>query len=110
MLYRLRHVYDPDQDYYSGSLVHADGTVESLAARDIKIYTLDSWRSPATGVTYPSAWDITLPRFRLSVTPKIPNQEVNASIRYWEGAIAVNGTSAGVKVSGQGYVELTGYR
>lgn len=110
MLYRLRHVYDPDQDYYSGSLIHADGTVETLSARDIKIYTLNSWRSPATGVTYPSAWDIKLPGLLLSVTPKMPNQEVNTSIRYWEGAVAVHGTSAGEKIRGQGYVELTGYR
>jgi hypothetical protein len=30
-------------------------------------------------------------------------------VAYWEGSVRVSGTSAGQPVSGQGYVELTGY-
>ena len=29
---------------------------------------------------------------------------------YWEGAVRISGTRAGAAISGQGYVELTGYR
>jgi predicted secreted hydrolase len=30
-------------------------------------------------------------------------------LAYWEGSVRVTGTSAGKPVTGQGYVELTGY-
>ena len=39
----------------------------------------------------------------------MPNQELNVSVRYFEGAITVEGTSKGEPVTGVGYVELTGY-
>jgi predicted secreted hydrolase len=31
------------------------------------------------------------------------------SVRYWEGAVRVEGTREGRPVQGRGYVELTGY-
>ena len=40
----------------------------------------------------------------------MPDQELNLSFRYWEGAVSVQGTSGGNAVAGHGYVELTGYR
>ncbi len=30
-------------------------------------------------------------------------------MRYWEGAVRVEGTAGGESVTGEGYVELTGY-
>ena len=109
MLYRLRYENNPGRDYYYGSLVHAGGVLQTLAGKEIRIRSLDNWRSPATGISYPSAWDIELPDVRLTVTPKMPDQELNNSIRYWEGAVTVTGTAENDSVNGQGYVELTGY-
>ena len=110
MVYRLRDAHDPDRDFYYGSLIRAGGGMQTLGGKEIRIHSLDSWRSPVTGIVYPSSWNVDLPRLRLTVTPKMPDQEVNNSIRYWEGAVTVSGTAAGADVTGQGYVELTGYQ
>jgi predicted secreted hydrolase len=45
----------------------------------------------------------------LQIKPLIPDQELNLSIIYWEGAVQISGEKNGVKVDGKGYVELTGY-
>ena len=37
------------------------------------------------------------------------NQELNVSTTYWEGATSFEGVVNGQAVTGQGYVELTGY-
>jgi predicted secreted hydrolase len=39
----------------------------------------------------------------------MPNQELNLSTTYWEGAVSYQGTLAGEPISGRGYIELTGY-
>jgi predicted secreted hydrolase len=43
------------------------------------------------------------------VEPWLEDQEMRTSFLYWEGAVRVAGTAAGRRVSGRGYVELTGY-
>jgi predicted secreted hydrolase len=45
----------------------------------------------------------------LTVTPRLADQELPVSVRYWEGSVGVEGTRAGQSVKGRGYVELTGY-
>ena len=52
-----------------------------------------------------------MPRFGIDVTitPVMPNQELFTIVRYWEGAVDVNGTVDDAAVKGRGYVELTGY-
>jgi predicted secreted hydrolase len=41
------------------------------------------------------------------------NQELatrrSTQVTYWEGAVQISGTAEGRAVTGQGYVELTGY-
>ena len=34
---------------------------------------------------------------------------MNLSYQYWEGAVSIEGSRAGVAVNGYGYVEMTGY-
>ena len=68
-----------------------------------------SGRSPHTGATYPSGWQLTLPDGRrLQVEPVLQDQELYfpdlGGTIYWEGAVRVSGDA-----TGQGYVELTGY-
>ena len=45
----------------------------------------------------------------LDIEPWLADQELNVSYAYWEGAVKVTGTRAGKPVSGNGYVEMTGY-
>lgn len=45
----------------------------------------------------------------LTIMPYVADQELNLWIRYWEGAVAVRGTRNGQPISGNGYVELTGF-
>ncbi len=46
---------------------------------------------------------------RLEIAPWLADQEMQVSYTYWEGAVRVSGTSGGMAVTGNGYVELTGY-
>ena len=72
---------------------------------------LDYWTSPTSGARYPNGWRLRVPSedLALTVTPYLPDQEMDASVRYWEGAVRIEGTSGGDAVSGSGYVEMTGY-
>ena len=43
------------------------------------------------------------------MTPLVADQELDLAVRYWEGAVEVEGTGAGAPIRGAGYVELVGY-
>ncbi len=45
----------------------------------------------------------------LTIEPLLADQELDVTIRYWEGAVKISGERNGQPVSGFGYVELTGY-
>ncbi len=110
MFYGLR-LTDGTQDPHSGgTFIGADGAATHLDQEDVEVTVLDTWDSPEGG-TYPSRWAVTVPRFGLdvTVTPVIANQELFTTVRYWEGAVDVEGSRHGERISGRGYVELTGY-
>ena len=110
MYYGLRRT-DGDRDTASaGTFIDASGRAAHLTADDVDITVLDSWESPEGG-TYPSRWRLQVPRFELAltVTPVISDQELFTTVRYWEGAVDVEGQHDEVSVEGRGYVELTGY-
>jgi len=111
MFYRLRRGDGVTDPFSAGTLVHPDGSVRPLSADDVRIETLGSWRSPESGARYPSRWRMLLPSegLELEVVPRIADQELRTSVRYYEGAVGVRGTSRGEAVEGDGYVELTGY-
>ena len=48
-------------------------------------------------------------RLALRIVPVIPDQELFTTVRYWEGAVDVEGEHDGRLLTGRGYVELTGY-
>lgn len=111
MFYRLRRVDGSDSPYSAGTVVESDGDYSALGAGDVEISESRRWRSPETGVVYPSRWRLTsrLAAVDLEIEPLIEAQEHNSSVLYWEGAVTVSGQSAGEPIVGQGYVELTGY-
>jgi len=94
-----------------GTLVEADGSTVPLGVDEIEIQVLDYWQSPETGADYPSSWQVSLPAMDLdlNIEPWLKDQEMNISLVYWEGAVNVSGFSNGLQISGNGYVELTGY-
>src|SRR5712691_9998502 len=88
-----------------------------LPASALHMTVLGHWTSPVTGATYPSGWHIEVsdPQLRasLTLTPELKDQELvvyqSTGNSYWEGAVSIQGKSAGSAVHGEGYVELTGY-
>jgi predicted secreted hydrolase len=112
MLFQLRERGGGVSDSASGTFISADKTSRSLHESDFEIAVLDQWKSPHTQGIYPSAWQIKLPRLdcQLDARPWMSDQEVNFSpISYWEGAVHFTGTCDGAPVTGNGYIELTGY-
>ena len=110
MFYSLRK-NDGTQDAASaGTFLSANGDNSHLDEDDVEITVLDTWESPEGGI-YPSKWRVAAPRFGLdlTVTPVISNQELFTTVRYWEGAVDVEGEHAGATITGRGYVELAGY-
>jgi predicted secreted hydrolase len=71
---------------------------------------LGSWTSPASGITYPSGWTVTVPGGTLKVIPLLKDQELVVSAApagaYWEGDSSVSGVLEGQPVSGVSYVEI----
>jgi predicted secreted hydrolase len=74
--------------------------------KDVKIEVLDRWSSPRTRADYPARWRLTIPseNIALDITPYAPDQELNVSYAYWEGAVRISGSA-----TGHGYIEMTGY-
>ena len=110
MYYQLRPRDGVGNGLEAGTLVAADGSYSPLGAEDVNIQVLDHWESPLSG-TYPSRWRFRIPSegLDIKITPYISDQELDTVVRYWEGAVRVEGMANGLPVGGSGYVELTGY-
>ncbi|WP_303908493.1 lipocalin-like domain-containing protein [Thiohalomonas denitrificans] len=110
MLYRLRLRDGSTDPASAGSLVSPEGERTALREEDFEVTVTRHWESPRGG-RYPAGWRLQLPQQQLwlRVEPLLADQELDLSIRYWEGAVRVSGEHRGQPVSGYGYVELTGY-
>jgi predicted secreted hydrolase len=115
MLYRLRTKSGGESPFSQGTFVAADGRAFALRAGDFAVEPRGRWRSPRTGATYPSGWSVRVPSrgIDVSVEPRVLDQELVTSrstrVTYWEGACTVAGRASGAAVTGNSYVELTGY-
>lgn len=115
MLYRLRLKDGGLEPFSSGTLVDSSGRVRHIRYDEFDTGPTGEWVSPRTGGHYPSGWIVRIPGLglELKLTPTVLDQELVArsmgGLAYWEGSVRVTGTSAGRPVTGQGYVELTGY-
>ena len=110
MFYNLRKLDGSQDEHSAGTWIDADGTSLHLVRDDVEITVTDTWESPQGGV-YPSAWTLRAPGqgLDLRIRPVMANQELFTTVRYWEGAVDVEGERNGKPVSGRGYIELTGY-
>ena len=110
MFYRMRRNDGSADPFSSGTLVAADGSSRHLAGNEVQLAIDGWWTSPASGSRYPSRWRLQVPGegLDLEIVPRLADQELLASVRYWEGAVAIRGMTAG-SPGGSGYLEMTGY-
>ncbi len=111
MFYRLRHRDGRMDSFSRGVLVGRDGQARPLRWDEVNLQPLGEWVSPYSGDRYPAAWRLQLPseNLELTVTPKVADQEMRLTVRYWEGAVAVTGRAGDSQIQGQGYLEMTRY-
>jgi predicted secreted hydrolase len=115
MLYLIRRGDGTPDVTSSGSLVMSDGGVIHLRGDQLAVRAKGKWRSGKSGATYPMGWRVEVPSLRvaLDLTPLLEDQELittgSTRVTYWEGAADVSGSFGGNAVSGDGYVEMTGY-
>ena len=115
MVYTMRRDDGAPDPRSSGTFVAPDGSITRLAAGDYALVPGRRWTSPASGASYPVAWEIRVPALGidLDVEATIDAQELqtgeSTGVTYWEGAIDARGTREGAPLAGQGYLEMTGY-
>jgi predicted secreted hydrolase len=111
MVFLIRKSDGTIDPFSSGTLIGADGEVQHLSLSDFEMEAKATWRSPRTGASYPARWTIRVPRagLDLDIEPYVVDQELNVSYDYWEGAVRFEGQHTGKPVTGDGYVEMTGY-
>jgi predicted secreted hydrolase len=115
MLYVIRRADRTPDVTSSGSLITADGRVIPIHHDQMQVATKRRWKSKKSGATYPLDWNVTIPSFGISLTlhPLLDDQELvtreSTRVTYWEGAVSVSGSFDNIGVSGEGYVEMTGY-
>ncbi len=116
MMYRLRDDADRTTSASRVTLIDAPGATGPRAVRSytsdrFTLTPIDFWTSPQSGVRYPVSFQLDIPdeRTRLVVRPLLADQELRLAVLYWEGAVSLTGTSDGAAITGEGYLELTGY-
>lgn len=111
MLYRLRRIDGTVDPASAGTFVEVNGTARPLMSDELDLRVLDHWTSPRTGIRYPARWRLRVAGLDLDleVNPAFDTQELDVSVRYWEGAVVVRGKAGSDTVSGRGYMELAGY-
>ena len=111
MFFHLRRRDGQRDRWSSGTLVDRDGSSRRLGADEVTIEPMGTWSSPRTHTDYPASFRLAVPSAALDlrVLPLMPDQELDLTFRYWEGAVRVEGTAGGTTASGLGYLELTGY-
>jgi predicted secreted hydrolase len=115
MLYLLRRTDGSFEPASSGTIVDAQGKAKHIKLDQFKVTSSGTWHSPRSGANYPMGWHVSVPGEALDVTltQTLPDQELNTArstgVTYWEGSVKITGTSGGKPVTGQGYVEMTGY-
>jgi predicted secreted hydrolase len=111
MFYRLRQEDGGGSPFSGGKFVDRDGRETRLEATEVELSPEREWHSEATGVRYPVAWALRVPRLGLSlaIEPRVDGQELALTVRYWEGAVFGRGTGRDGPLEVEGYLELAGY-
>src|SRR5208337_2452639 len=116
MIYLMREKNGEYSPVSSGTFVDREGKPTRLPSGDFRVRVLDTWKSPHSGALYPALWllEVITLDLRIKILPNMADQEMQTSgstrVTYWEGSVRAEGSGAqGRAVTGEGYVELTGY-
>ncbi len=111
MFFQIRRDDGTLERFSSGTFIDDNGKTTHLDRADWQLTVTDTWTSPDSGAEYPNGWQINIPELELELEGRalMPNQELNVSTVYWEGAVEFSGTLAGEPVTARGYIEMTGY-
>ncbi len=111
MYYQLRNKDGTLSSFSTATLVSPDGEVTAINPETVTLTVLDTWKSPENGAEYPVQWKLEVPAHNLSLNLEtvFDNQEMNVSVRYYEGALSVEGKADGEEIGGVGFIEMTGY-
>ena len=111
MFFQLRRDDGSIDPFSSGTVIYPDGSTRQLTKDDFTITVQDTWRSPHSDAEYPSKWRVSIPseNLTLDIEPWLADQELQVSVVYWEGAVRITGTHSNQPITGNGYVEMTGY-
>lgn len=101
MAFRLR---DEKDGFISANWISADGQTTPLSKDDVRLEPLG--RATVNGRDVPVRWRIQIPKKSFDITTRPLNDQswMSTSTPYWEGPIAITGSTSGV-----GYLEMTGY-
>jgi predicted secreted hydrolase len=117
MLFRIRRKDGSIDPFSAATFVDARGQSTHLHFGEFSLQQAgETWTSPVTKAIYPVRWKIAVPKFGLELELKAPLQSqeltrdaITLTPSYWEGAVTYEGTRAGAKILGAGYLEMTGY-
>jgi predicted secreted hydrolase len=116
MLFHIRRKDGSIDPFSSGTYVDAKGKALHLTDREFQLSPSgEYWTSSATKGKYPIGWKIQIPELQLKLEIKTPlaAQELaggsSFTPSYWEGAIDIAGERQASAISGEGYLEMTGY-
>lgn len=111
MYYQLRNNDGSVSTFTTGSLISPEGKKTTINPSDVKLNVQDRWESPHSKSVYPSSWKMEIPKFdlTLNMSPLFPDQEMDVSVRYYEGTLSVSGAMNGEQITGNGFIEMTGY-
>jgi predicted secreted hydrolase len=116
MLFRIRRRDGSIDPFSAGTYVDAQGKITHLRKEDFILQPIgDTWKSRASGATYPVKWRIEIAKLNIALeaTTPLAAQELTGKTglapTYWEGAITVSGKRAAQPMRGLGYLEMTGY-
>ena len=100
MLFRVRGV----EDFYSGTLVAADGNFRVLDGSDFSLKPVE-YRTSRFGKV-PVVWQLQIPAAAIDIQIQSWAGDYwnSGALRYWEGPVTVSGSQRG-----EGYLEMTGY-
>jgi len=108
--FQLRYKDGSTYPYNEGLIVDNEGNIIKLGTNDIPLKVTKTWQSPL-GSVYPIEWEaeITPLGKTVIISALFPEQELDLSTRYWEGAVNIYDRENPTEVIGTGYMELTGY-
>lgn len=111
MYYQLRNSDGSVSKFTNGSIIDPEGNKTNFKTGDVNLQVLDNWKSPHSNAEYPSQWKLTIPdrNIELQLSTIFPDQEMDVSVRYFEGVLDIDGVMNDENITGNGFIEMTGY-